>query len=231
MEVQDGFIVGIFNYCDRWCEACAFTSRCRVFAGSAVHAATTDAPLQATLTGQPLKRLNGDDSEAPGWWQRVVEQINQAVASAMADHAVEGPVAAEHLVIEERTHEYSLAVHRWLRVQRVSGDVRFPEHPVGVIAWNAHLIASQTYRATRALASERDGEAAAYSDGSAKAALVAIERSRGAWLELVRRGVVSPAQAEPFIGDLAWASAELERVFPRARAFIRPGLDEVKIIG
>src|SRR6185503_16937586 len=25
VEVRDGFIVGIFNYCDRWCETCAFT--------------------------------------------------------------------------------------------------------------------------------------------------------------------------------------------------------------
>ena len=25
------FIDGIFNYCDRWCERCYFTSRCRVF--------------------------------------------------------------------------------------------------------------------------------------------------------------------------------------------------------
>ena len=32
MDIQDGFIVGIFNYCDRWCERCPFTSRCRLFA-------------------------------------------------------------------------------------------------------------------------------------------------------------------------------------------------------
>ena len=31
METQDGFILGIFNYCDRWCERCPFTSRCRSF--------------------------------------------------------------------------------------------------------------------------------------------------------------------------------------------------------
>lgn len=35
MEVQDGFIVGIFNYCDRWCERCALTGRCRLFADQA----------------------------------------------------------------------------------------------------------------------------------------------------------------------------------------------------
>jgi len=26
------FISGIYNYCDRWCERCAFTHRCRVYA-------------------------------------------------------------------------------------------------------------------------------------------------------------------------------------------------------
>ena len=26
------FISGIYNYCDRWCERCAFTSRCMNFA-------------------------------------------------------------------------------------------------------------------------------------------------------------------------------------------------------
>ena len=32
MEVSDGFIVGVYNFCDRWCERCPLTSRCRVFA-------------------------------------------------------------------------------------------------------------------------------------------------------------------------------------------------------
>jgi len=26
MEIRDVFIVGVHNYCDRWCERCAFTS-------------------------------------------------------------------------------------------------------------------------------------------------------------------------------------------------------------
>ena len=32
MEIKDGFIVGIFNHCDRWCERCALTSHCGLFA-------------------------------------------------------------------------------------------------------------------------------------------------------------------------------------------------------
>jgi len=29
---MDGYIDGIYNYCDRWCERCAFTSKCRNYA-------------------------------------------------------------------------------------------------------------------------------------------------------------------------------------------------------
>jgi hypothetical protein len=29
MAAQQKFIPGIYNYCDRWCERCTFTSRCR----------------------------------------------------------------------------------------------------------------------------------------------------------------------------------------------------------
>lgn len=95
MEVRDGFIEGIFNYCDRWCERCKFTSHCRLF----------------------------------------------------ADHA-----------------------------------------------------------------------------------LLAIERSHGAWLELVDRGIVSSGEVDPFIADLVWLGEALERVRPRARAFVRAGLDEPEAI-
>lgn len=38
MDVRDGFILGIYNYCDRWCESCAFTSRCGAFARAFVRA-------------------------------------------------------------------------------------------------------------------------------------------------------------------------------------------------
>ena len=53
-----------------------------------------------------------------------------------------------------------------------------------------------------------------------------MERSHAAWLELAHNGLASPAEIEPFIADLIWLSDELERVFPNARAFVRPGFDE-----
>jgi hypothetical protein len=54
MDVSDGFIVGIFNYCDRWCERCEFTSRCRVFADGAELDASRDPGLKALIDAPPL---------------------------------------------------------------------------------------------------------------------------------------------------------------------------------
>ena len=63
-------------------------------------------------------------------------------------------------------------------------------------------------------------------DGSAKVALLGIERSHAAWLDMVERGFLAAAEAEPFIADLVWLGEQLEITFPNARAFVRPAFDE-----
>ncbi len=42
-------ISGIYNYCDRWCERCAFTSRCMNFAMSRKY---TDDPEASDITNE-----------------------------------------------------------------------------------------------------------------------------------------------------------------------------------
>jgi hypothetical protein len=66
MEVQDGFIVGIFNHCDRWCERCAFTSHGRVFADRAEMEASLDANLKAVVEALPLPQ-DVPPPPPPGW--------------------------------------------------------------------------------------------------------------------------------------------------------------------
>jgi hypothetical protein len=55
-------------------------------------------------------------------------------------------------------------------------------------------------------------------DRNAELTLLAIERSRIAWLALVRYKAIRPHLAEPFVSDLVWLKHEIERVFPQARA-------------
>ena len=62
--------------------------------------------------------------------------------------------------------------------------------------------------------------------GSAKAALVAFDRLGDAWLRLAERGAISVLEAEPVLSELQALIGELEALFSRARAFVRPGFDE-----
>ena len=71
-----------------------------------------------------------------------------------------------------------------------------------------------------------DRSLASDTNGSAKIALIAIERSHAAWLELVERAMVTAGEANPFIADLVRLGEALERVRPNARTFVRPGFDE-----
>ena len=121
---------------------------------------------------------------------------------------------------------YCLCVHQWLR-DRDEELQRRPADPVAVICWFASLNASKIARALEGLA-EDDGDRAFPPDheGSAKVAIIGVERSRAAWRELVAGGLVTELQAQPFLTELAWLGQRLEKVFPLARGFVRPAFDE-----
>jgi hypothetical protein len=227
VEVRDGFIVGIFNYCDRWCETCAFTSRCRLFAD----VAETEAALDPNL--KPVVEAPALPEEAPGpppaWLQEMIDEMNEAASTITAGDvqlALRRLLPKEHVEIEKRARGYCFRVHPWL--QNMVHQPLNPADPCAVIGWFHTLIPPKVCRAITGLAEESpdDGDWPADYDGSAKVALLGIERSHAAWLELVERGVISHADAAPFIADLVWLGEALEHVFPKARAFVRPAFDE-----
>jgi hypothetical protein len=63
-------------------------------------------------------------------------------------------------------------------------------------------------------------------NGSAKVALVAIDRSIGAWRALQISLPEKSDTVKPILIDLDGLRRSIESRFPRARDFIRPGLDE-----
>ena len=227
MEIRDGFIVSIFNYCDRWCEACAFTSRCRLFADVAETEASLDPNLQPVVDAPVLPEEAAP--APPPWMQELIVEMNEA-ATKIATGELEPPPRRsppkEHLAIENRARRYCFQVHTWLQSRRY--EPLSPSDPFAVIGWFHTLIPPKVHRAITGLA-EDDGESPDYPpdhDGTAKVALLGIERSHAAWLELIERGAVSDAEAAPFIADLVWLGEALEQVFPKARAFVRPAFDE-----
>jgi hypothetical protein len=103
MDIRDGFIVGIFNYCDRWCERCAFTSRCRVFADVAEMEASHDPGLKQVVETPPLPEEI--EPPIPAWMGGLIEEMNEAARNPPSPEEWERMrprVAEEHKPIEAR---------------------------------------------------------------------------------------------------------------------------------
>ncbi len=230
MDVDKGFVIGIFNYCDRWCETCAFTSRCRLFADTAEMEASLDPALKPIVEAPPLPE--DLPPPPPGWMQELIAELNEEACKARPPEdavVVTRPHCAEHAAIEERARGYNMRVRAWME-DHPAEFVHDAADPRSVVVWFHTMIAVKIHSALSALG---DDEGDDYprewpneSDGRAKVALLGIERSHAAWLDLVERGAASGQEAAVLIADLVWLADEVERVFPKARAFVRPGIDE-----
>lgn len=103
---------------------------------------------------------------------------------------------------------------------------------VEVIRWYQHFIYVKLSRAIGSHSNEQletDEELKAFpkdSDGSAKIALIGIDRSIAAWSGL--RTALGPDEADDILDLLAQLAAirrETEKLFPCAHSFVRPGFD------
>lgn len=238
MDVRDGFIVGIFNYCDRRCEACAFTSRCRLFAMSATleaildpnHRGIAEAPAPPEDDLPPLPRAVLD----------LIDAIDEPDTDDVPTRAVEqrAPPAA-HDALRARAEAHRERVWTWLQAQprserdaaHVSPARTASDAPLDIVAWSHLFIAVKLAGLLGMVESAGlwDGnvaDVAEVADGSAKVVLLAIERAHAAWLQMAETGRLSSTDTNTFIADLIWMHDALECLFPRARAFVRPAFDE-----
>ncbi len=118
-----------------------------------------------------------------------------------------------------------------LEIGDPQGDVEMLSDFTDIIRWYQHFIYVKLCRAIGSQAHEEletDEELKSYpkdSDGSAKIALIATDRSIAAWSGL-REGLggdgdnILDLQAQ-----LAAIRRETEKLFPKARSFVRPGFD------
>ena len=228
MLVRDGFIEGVSDYCDRWCEACPLASWCRVFADIAEAEAALDPSLEALFEARPWPL--GVPLASPARIQDLSVERTAAADPPLSDEEPLCPrltVAGEHEAILARARGYCYRVHHWLD-GRDDVIVRDPDNPRAVVGMFRTLIPGKIFRALALLVREmlESGVWTDDRDGSAKVALIGIEKSHAAWCEMVERGLASDTEAAPFFADLVWLGEELERVFPGARAFVRPAFDE-----
>lgn len=247
------FILGIYNYCDRWCQRCTFTSRCMSFEID-----------KETIEKQETRDFNNEQ-----FWQKLTEilQVTLEMLGEMAEK--EGidlnniletdPAITRHRLNREtaRDHELARAAQAYAEkteecfdsLERLFDDkadewnlkaiLGFPyidpieeaarlKDALEVIRWYQHFIYPKLMRALegdlRGTPKILEG-CSKDSDGSAKIALISIDRSISAWGEMLQHFSEREEEIFDMLVHLERLRRKTEEVFPHARAFIRPGFD------
>jgi hypothetical protein len=106
------------------------------------------------------------------------------------------------------------------------------EDAVQVIRWYQHQIYVKLMRAIRGKMEEKTeimDDYAKDSDGSAKVALIALDRSLAAWGEMRNHFPLHNNDTFDILAHLDQLRRKVEKAFPDARAFIRPGFDKIDL--
>ena len=248
-----GNIAGIYNYCDRWCERCTFTSRCAVYENE-----SDLAPEQLDIKNKAFwERLGQNFVKAKDLLQKAAEQYGVDL-DAVKEEIEETQRKKERIKLESRQHplsqltfEYSDLGRQWLKTQpgmldrldnlkteltlgvesregakRETGIIK---DSLAVIQWYLAFIHVKLMRALMGKLSHEGGDEEEYPhdyDGSAKIALIAIERSMHAWSAIFE---ILPDKEDDFLRILSMLEkikSMTRQEFPKAETFVRPGFDE-----
>lgn len=228
------YIDFISTYCDSWCERCPFTERCSHFAvksalamcDSDFNAAIELAIGPARVPGaEPQKTIADRMADALGDY----EEPTQKELDEIGRELDERDARTRRHPLAESSHDYSVAAHRWLDAAPRPGIAGTEAR--AVVQWDMFLIHVKIVRALNGRDEYPAGapfeRSAVQSDwnGSAKVALISIERSERAWREIA--AALHDEAATVLADSLATLRSAMSAEFPRAMEFRRPGFDGV----
>lgn len=247
MPIKEEYISGIYNYCDRWCEKCDFTTRC--------------------LNYQMGKEMHGDSEEMDinnkAFWDELAVTFRatfEFIAEKAEEMGIDLNAEVEVEDLKEETeeeaiqssplialaHEYSLKGHKWFEDNRNSlenavknisvvneNDLVNLKDAIEVIQWYNIFIYVKLRRAMNSLRDEKEEDdpelaemMADHTNGTAKIVLIATDRSIAAFGFLLENMRDKEDEILKFLAMLGKIRSMTEKTFPGARAFKRPGFDE-----
>jgi hypothetical protein len=256
LAANPDFISGIYNYCDRWCERCAFSSRCFLYATEKADADLDDPDVRDLNNAKFWRKLELIFKDAHELIRECAQEAGIDLDAIEANDAVEAHGRENE---ESRAHEFAVLardyagmVQTWFANEILVDDglhekagakplsaeaeIDLPA-AVEVIRWYQFFIAAKVFRALMGSDDELrgvypddeapDNPAQTDSNGSAKIALIAIDRSLGAWR--IMQSCVPDKQDSivPLLAALETLRNGIGETLPHARDFIRPGFDEV----
>lgn len=247
------FIPGIYNYCDSWCERCEFTSRCMNYA---VDEEEFDSPESKDIDnkafwdklGEVLKvtlemvkedaeemevDLDAIDNEQ---FAKQEEQIHQFVENQPYTKAafayiemVDKWFDSNKALLENKAEELLTLAQAQIPGVCPDRDALKIGDYLEVVRWYQHQIYVKLCRAASGtIRGELEDIEYAPEDanGSAKVALIGMDRSISAWGGMLKHFSQCEDEILDILVHLERLRRSAETSFPDARAFVRPGFDE-----
>jgi len=230
-------ISGIHNYCDRWCERCTHSAFCSVYL------------MEKEFDAE---REQSDDENKEFWDE--IHVMFQVAADMLQEMMEEMGIDPNNLPEEDvesalpdpekheavkLSREYSLRGHDWMKLnyseieekhtQLAGIDDERANQLVDVIEVLQHyllLVSAKTYRCHLQFDYEEDEYEFNDALGSAKIAVIVIERSIAAWMKLMEIFPQFEDDILSFLKDLAVVKKLILKKLPNAMDFKRPGFDE-----
>lgn len=230
-------ISGIYNYCDRWCERCPLTSRCLVYATEQEDNDSFEShDLRNEVFWQKLSAIFQETRELIVEWANEVGFDLNGHSDDDESRQHRKKQLVDNHPLTKAGKKYANTASDWFREldQTIDNDNSDRlEDAREVIQWYQYQIAVKTMRALSGRKEEFEeapelAELPKDSDGSAKVALIGIDRSIAAWRLMQLSLPERAGSIVPLILQLERLRQRLERAFPEARAFIRPGFDELQ---
>lgn len=250
------FIPGIYNYCDRWCERCPMTSRCLLYAqeeaagnipahdmdeetlAKKLHetfAQTKQMILEiAAEQGIDLSKID-DDPEVDKIVERRKKVGDRAQEKELAKAGMKYIKMADAFfkkgkkLFKDKAEDLIAALKMELPGDDPEATAIELNDAVEIIRWYQHQIYVKIRRALSGINETGIIEGEQYPrdcDGSAKVALIGIDRSMLAWARMREH---FPDKADAILDILVHLERlrrQTEAAFPAARAFHRVGFDD-----
>ncbi|MFO7829150.1 MAG: hypothetical protein R6V23_11040 [Bacteroidales bacterium] len=231
-------IPGVHNYCDRWCERCPFTSRCGSYA----------------LSEGFGEDQEENDSKNEKFWDdlKIIFEVTfEMIQQDLDDLGVDlDDIKDEDYEVEwvkndatEQSKKYGFDISEWLKnhdedLQQTAQKMMLVDEnkllaikdAIEVVRWYSFFISAKIHRAFLKHEWDEEDEDDEYymydNNGSAKIALIAIDRSIAALGYILDKMPQYEDDLLHFLATLSKIKKDVLAAFPKAMEFKRPGFDD-----
>jgi hypothetical protein len=237
-------IPGIYNYCDRWCERCSLKHQCSIYDPAELDTLNDGSfyDKMEEILDETLELVKtAVTDENPTLWENKIED------SSILPEPPFSFLLTEHFLTKLGKDYFELS-EVWLEIHLgvlLTKEDEFSQKELlginvlqegeqitdalEVIQWYLLFVSSKLHRAIGGLRDQFMIDTLGYqndANGSAKVALIAVERSLTAWETLRTYFPETTDSMLDILVVLSQLRQGIHQVFPNTDKFIRPGFDE-----